>query len=336
MIHRNLKLETIMVDHIEKDLSTSEPYFFLKIIDFRTCTFLEPNQKETNVVGDTYYMAPEVIEENYDEKCDIWSAGVILYMLIAKKAPFEGKDKEKIMDKIVEEDYNKNSRKLLEFSDEVKDLLNKLLEKNPDKRPSAKEALEHPWFKKFNGRCAFSNFKFEDFNLIIDKLFDFKPLNKLQEIVLSFLVHNSPSNEENIKIMKIFRYLNSSGDCKLTKEELKKGLYKYRIKSEVNKMVDELFEKLEIKEENNYIDYEKFLQLCVDKKALFTKENLKNIFNYINYDKGEGITAQKIMKTFNIHKEHISEALFNDLIIKRDNNNDMIITFGEFERIIRS
>ena len=336
MIHRNLKLETIMVDHIEKDLSTSEPYFFLKIIDFSTCTFLEPNQKETNVVGDTYYMAPEVIEENYDEKCDIWSVGVILYMLITKKAPFEGKDKEKIMDKIVEEDYNKNSRKLLEFSDEVKDLLNKLLEKNPEKRPSAMEALEHPWFKKYNGRGAFSNFKFEDFNLIIDKLFDFKPLNKLQEIVLSFLVHNSPSNEENIKIMKIFRYLNSSGDCKLTKEELKKGLYKYRIKSEVNKMVDELFEKLEIKEENNYIDYEKFLQLCVDKKALFTKENLKNIFNYINYDKGEGITAQKIMKTFNIHKEHISEALFNDLIIKRDNNNDMIITFGEFERIIRS
>ena len=115
-------------------------------------------------------------------------------MLITKKAPFEANDKEKIMDKIVEEDYNKNSRKLLDVSEEVRDLIDKLLEKDPEKRPSAKEALEHPWFKKYNGRGAFSNFKFEDFNAIIDKLFDYKPLNKLQEIVLSFLVHNSPSN----------------------------------------------------------------------------------------------------------------------------------------------
>ena len=223
-------------------------------------------------------MAPEVIEEEYDEKCDIWSVGVILYMLITKKAPFEANDKEKIMDKIVEEDYNKNSRKLLDVSDEVRDLIDKLLEKDPDKRLSAKEALEHPWFKKYNGRGAFSNFKFEDFNTIIDKLFDYKPLNKLQEIVLSFLVHNSPSNNENVKIMKIFRYLNASGDCKLTKEELKKGLYKYRIKSEVNVLVDNLFEKLELKEDNDYIEYEKFLRLCIDKNALFTKENLKKYF----------------------------------------------------------
>ena len=336
MIHRNIKLETIMVDHIEKDISTSEPFFFVKIRDFSTCKYLEPNEKENQIVGDIYYMAPEVIEEEYDEKCDIWSVGVILYMLITKKAPFEANDKEKIMDKIVEEDYNKNSRKLLDVSEEVRDLIDKLLEKDPEKRPSAKEALEHPWFKKFNGRGAFSNFKFEDFNTIIDKLFDYKPLNKLQEIVLSFLVHNSPSNNENVKIMKIFRYLNASGDCKLTKEELKKGLYKYRIKSEVNVLVDELFEKLELKEDNDYIEYEKFLRLCIDKNALFTKENLKNIFNYINYDKGEGITAQKIMKTFNIKKEEISEALFNDLIIKKDNNNDMILNFAEFERIIRA
>ena len=136
--------------------------------------------------------------------------------------------------------------------------------------------------------------------------------------------------------MKIFRFFNTSGNCKLTKDELKKGLYKYKIKSEVNIMVDDLFQKLEIKEDKNYIEYEKFLTLCVDKNALFSKENLKNVYNYINYDKGEGITAKKIMKTFNIKEEEIIEVLFNDLIIPKDLNSDLVITYGEFERIIRS
>ena len=101
-------------------------------------------------------------------------------------------------------------------------------------------------------------------------------------------------------------------------------------------MVDDLFKKLEIKEDKNYIEYEQFLILCIDKNTILTKENLKNVYNYINYDKGEGITAKKIMKTFNINDEGALQALFNDLIIPKDQNSDMIITYGEFERLIRS
>ena len=335
IVHRDIKLENILVDHIEKDLSTSEPYFFIKIADFGSSKYFVKEKKESQIIGTCYYIAPEVIKEKYNEKCDIWSAGIVLYMLITKKAPFEGNDPQKIFDKITNEEYNKHSRKLLDSSEEVRDLLDKLLEKNYEKRLSAREALDHPWFKKFHGRSAFSNFKFEDFNLILDRLFNFKYLNKLQDLVISYLVHNSPSNEENIKIMKIFRYFNTSGDCKLTRDELKKGLYRYRLKSEVNKMVDELFTKLEIKKEDDYIEYEKFISLCIDKNALFTKENLKDAFNYINYDKGEGITAGKIMRRFNITDEDITRAVFNNLIIKKDNNNDMIITYSEFEKIIR-
>ena len=335
IIHRDIKLENILVDHIEKDLSTSEPYFFIKIADFGSSKYFVREKKENQLIGTCYYIAPEVIKKKYNEKCDIWSAGVVLYMLITKKAPFEGNDPQKIFEKITDEEYNKHSRKLLDCSEEVRDLLDKLLEKNYEKRLSAREALDHPWFKKCQGRSAFSNFKFEDFNLIIEKLFNFKYLNKLQELVVSYLVHNSPSNEENIKIMKIFRYFNTSGDCKLTREELKRGLYRYRLKSEVNKMVDELFTKLEIDKEDDYIEYEKFIALCIDKNALFTKENLKDVFNYINYDNAEGITAGKIMRVFHIPEEKITRAVFNNLIIKKDNNNDMIISYSEFENIIR-
>ena len=336
IVHRDLTLEHVMVDHIEKDLSTSEPYFFIKIIGFSFAKEFVKDKPETQVIGYSYYMAPELIEGNYNEKCDIWSVGVILYMLIAKKAPFEANYRQKIFEKIEEEGYNIHSRKLLDFSFEVRDLLNKLLEKDVEKRLSAEEALNHPWFKKFEGRKAFANFSFEDFNLIVDKLFNVRYWNKLQEIVLKYLIHNTPSNAENIKIMKIFRHFNTSGNGKLTRDELKKGLYKYKIKSEVNIMVDDLFKKLEIKEEKDYIEYEKFLGLCCDINAIFTKENLKDVYNFINYDKGEGINSKKIIKAFHINEEEIPEAVFNNLIIKYDKNNDMMINYGEFENIIRS
>ena len=136
------------------------------------------------------------------------------------------------------------------------DLLDKLFEKNPDKRPQAKEALNHPWFIRYQGKEAFANFKFQNFNLILDILFNVKHLNKLQEIILKYLIHNSPSNEENIKIMKIFLYFKTSGNGKLTRQELKQSLHKYKIKSEVNKMVDNHFTKLEIKEDKDFIEYE--------------------------------------------------------------------------------
>ena len=142
---------------------------------------------------------------------------------------------------------------MFDFSDEVMDLLDKLFEKNPDKRQLAKEALNHPWFTRYQGN-AFANFKFED--LILDKLFNVKQLNKLQEIILKYIILNYPSNEENIKIMKIFRYFNTSGNGKLTRQELKQAWNKYKIKSEVNKMVDNHFTKLEIKEDKDFIEYE--------------------------------------------------------------------------------
>ena len=100
-------------------------------------------------------------------------------------------------------------------------------------------------------------------------------------------------------------------------------------------MVDELFDKLEIKKEDDYIEYEKFIKICIDKNTLFTKENLKDVFNFINYDKGEGITAKKIIRVFHITDEEISRAVFNTLIIHKDNNNDMIISYSEFVNIIR-
>ena len=336
IIHRDLKLENIMIDSIEKDNITCEPYFYIKIIDFGSAKFYSKQKIENEIIGSSYYMAPEVLKQKYNEKCDTWSAGVLLYMLLTKKAPFNGKNNEIIMEKIEEGNYDKKCKKLLEYSEEVRDLLNNLLEKDVDKRFSAKQALNHSWFKHFGGRSLFNNFSLGDIKIILNNLFNFKKnYNKIQELVLAFLVHNSPTTDETLTILKIFRYFNISGTCKLLKEELIEGLYKYKSKKEVDSVVEEIFEILDFNK-CGYIEYEAFLSACIDKNKLFTKENLKYAFQFIDQENSNGIDGKKIIKAFNAKMNKVLEAVLNNIIIKVDEDGDGIINFNEFQKLCLS
>ena len=80
--------------------------------------------------------------------------------------------------------------------------------------------MNHILFKNYGRRALFNNFNKEELINVVNNLFKFKDINKLKEIVLLFLVHNSPNTDETLLILKIFRYSNTSGYYKLLKEEL--------------------------------------------------------------------------------------------------------------------
>ena len=329
ILHRDLKLENLMVSEIEKDIITGEEYFWIKIIDFGTAKIFEKNKTEKAVIGSSYYIAPEVLKQRYNEKCDTWSVGVILYMTLVGVAPFDGRTDEDIIRRIKIGKYNKNDIRFIEHSEEVKDLVYKLLEKNIDKRLSAKEALNHPWFEKFGGRNLFCNFKPEDILPYIENLFHYKYNSKLQELVIAFLVHNLANNDETLIILKMFRYFNKSGDCKLTKFELTNGLYNYKERDEVDEMVDVIFQRLD-GDNNGYIEYEEFLRVCIDKTHLMTKENLRYAFKFLDKDNTKTLNAQKILKAFLTKPNKEFEAVFNISLKEVDKDSDGIIDFNEF------
>ena len=91
--------------------------------------------------GTPYYIAPEVLHNNYDEKCDLWSIGVILYILLCGYPPFNGQTDELIIKKVKEGRYQTNEEEWQEISPEAKDLVHKLLSYNPKARLNATEAL---------------------------------------------------------------------------------------------------------------------------------------------------------------------------------------------------
>ena len=333
ILHRDLKLENIMVSEIERDIVTEEEYFWIKIIDFGTAKIFEKNRAEKAVIGSSYYIAPEVLNQRYNEKCDTWSIGVILYMTLVGSAPFDGITDDEIINRIKIGRYNKSDSRYLEHSEEVRDLVSKLLEKDISKRLSAKEALNHPWFDKYGGRKLFCNFLPEDIKPYIENLFNYKYNSKLQELVIAFLVHNLANSDETLIILKMFRHFNKKGDCKLTKKELTEALYSYKDKADVDEMADAVFQRLD-GDNNGYIEYEEFLRACVDKKSLMTKKKLKYAFKFLDKNNTNTLNAQKIINAFLTKSNKEIEAIFNITIKEVDKDNDGIINFNEFVELM--
>ena len=329
ILHRDLKLENLMISEIEKDINTGEEYFWMKIIDFGTAKIFERKKKEKEIIGSSYYIAPEVLKKNYNEKCDTWSVGVILYMTLTGVPPFDGETDEDIIHRIKIGKYSKTNKRFLEHSPEVIDLVNSLLERNIDKRLSAKQALEHQWFKKFCGRNLFCNFNKEEIMPYIDNLFQYKYNSKLQELVIAFLVHNLSITDETLIILKMFRFFNKAGDCKLTKSEFTLGLYGYKNKEEVDEMADIIFQRLD-GDNNGYIEYEEFLRACVDKTKLMTKENLKYAFKFLDHDNTKTLNVKNIIDAFITKPNKEIETIFMITLKEVDKEGKGIIKFNEF------
>ena len=328
IVHRDLKLENILISEIEKDNITNEKYFWVKIIDFGTAKIFEKNKNEKAVVGSSYYIAPEVLHKNYNEKCDTWSIGVILYMLIVGKAPFDGQNDEEIIENIEKGEFNSKHKKLLNSSIEVQDLVKKLLEVNVNKRLSSSDALKHPWFKKFNGKSLYSNIEKDKIIIYLNRLRNFKINSKFQQMVLAFIVHNIPNTNESKDILKIFRMFNTNDDGKLSKKELYNGLIKYFNEKEIKKEIDDIFLLLD-GANRGVIEYEEFLRATLDQNILLSDENLVYAFNFFDKDNIGRISVEKI-KTFFVD-ENVSENVFRSIFNEIDSNGDGEIDFDEFK-----
>ena len=333
IIHRNIKLKNIMILEKEEDIISKEEYYWIKIVDFHTAEIFKRNQKIINKNFNSYFSSPEGLKNNYLEKSDIWSVGIILHIALTGKVPFDGKTDEEINYKIANIPYNNLDPRLLAHSSEVKDLLEKLLEKDINKRFTANEALNHEWFQKYNGRALFSNFHQDEIQQYINNLCNYSCESKISQLVLAFIVHNIPESISIYNILKLFRYFNLSGNCKLTKAELKKGLYNYRNEEQVNKIVDQLFLLLD-GDNNGYIEFEEFLRACVDKKHILTKENIWYAFKFLDNKNENAIDVETLMKPFDAKPNKMLEAVFNKTLNNGDKDHNGKITFDEFEEII--
>ena len=123
IVHRDIKPENILIDNVDE--------LYIKLTDFGFATYVQ-KQDLDEVLGSPIYMPPEIVKhQKYNSQVDIWSAGVVAYVLLTGRPPFFGSDKEAVYKSISNDPltFGPNEWKCISF--EAKDFLEKLLDKNP-------------------------------------------------------------------------------------------------------------------------------------------------------------------------------------------------------------
>ena len=331
IVHRDLKLENILIQEIEKSKSTGEDLFNIKIIDFGTARIFDNKKKPQSIVGSSYYIAPEVLNQKYGKECDLWSVGVILYMFIVGHAPFDGCDDEEITGNIQKGIYKKDDKRWKKASKEVKDLIQRLLIYNPQKRLTALQALRHPWFKITDSNILYDNVPKNDIIECIRNLLTYNISSKLEELVLAYIIHNIPRPRQAKSAIKLFKLVNEVGDGKLLKRELKKTLLLFVTEDFLNKYdFDEQFSLID-GDKKGYINYEEFLRACLGRKKILTDKILKYAFSFFD-PTNTGFIKKKKMKSFFGNK--VDENTFKIIFDEIDSDKDGKINFKDFKAML--
>ena len=278
--------------------------------------------------GTPYYISPEVLAGNYDEKCDLWAAGCILYTLLCGYPAFCGDDDQEILQLVVKGKYYFEGEEWESVSKDAKDLIKKLITK-PERRFSAAEALDHKWLKQ--------NAK-EDKNRLakIKNLGGLKKVQhytKMQQAAMTAIaVQAGPDDIRNLK--DIFMAIDKNGDGSLSFEEIDEGLK--RLKLENREELLEVLKQADV-DGSGSVDYTEFIAATLDSQIFLKEEYLKVAFEMFDTDHSGKIDNDEVIKL--LQGDELKSLASKDSIAKAlkeiDANGDGEIDFEEFKAMMK-
>ena len=322
--HRDLKPENIL-------FLNKNPDSPIKIIDFGLSKIfgeikpiMKGNKVEKNImslrVGTAYYMSPEVLQGNYDNKCDIWACGVILYIMLCGYPPFDGDTENDILKAISRKKFSFPEEEWKSVSDDAKDLIKHMI-CDPDKRYNAEMILNHPWIEKNAPNSKGNLAKFNAHSLK-----NFGNLYKLTKYVLGFIA--SRINEEDIShLRQIFEEIDTNKSGTLNINEIKEGIDKMEKEREIKEEEKDLIIKQIDTDKSSKIEYNEFLTACLEQKVYLREENLLSSFMMLDYDGSGKISKSEIKKALN---GDIDNETLEKIIQEFDLNGDGEIDYKEF------
>jgi calcium-dependent protein kinase len=349
IVHRDLKPENILVESPSKrensqnlttnnttnsnvnEKKTPNQLLNIKLIDFGTCNYIQ-NKNLSLRVGTPYYIAPEVLKKNYNEKCDLWSIGVILYVLLVGHPPFKGFSTEEILEKVQKGHYKITGPEWNRISEKGKDLVKKLLCYDYSKRISAEEAIKHPWFDNVLKATKDVDEK-EDAEFaekVLGNIKNFNCKEKIQQATIAYIIHFLYSSQEVEELKQLFKKLDKNGDGRLTYSELKDGFEKIMgnciTEAELNSIIDSVDQ-----DKDGFIEYEEFLRTAISVKNYMNEDNLRHAFNQFDDNKDGKLSINELKRILGVS----NNELIMDLIQSIDKNSDGYISFNEFSDLMK-
>ena len=319
IVHRDIKPENIMF--------VSPGSNKIKIIDFGVSKyFFGPDQPDKQITlrtqtGSLYFMAPEIMQGKYDYYCDIWSAGVVLYSLLAGVPPFFDMDPHLVLKKIKNVDYDFNHEIFKEVSPLVVDLIKHMLVAR-ETRLTTDKILEHEWMK-----IELKDKKFTNSASMLKKFYLGKTLSKL---VLQLIAAGS-SETDNVKLGELFVKIDEDGDGLISREALIEGIqYFYEVQDK------DLFDYI-IKEfpPGHKINYNTFLSIMSSCQGYSNFEGrIERAFNMLDESKTGKITSENIKNVFeklNVNPESEIKS-WEELIAENDKDKKGYLTLDDFKK----
>ena len=294
IVHRDLKPENIL---FENKLKFSD----IKLIDFGLSRKYLNDDDLHSVVGSPFYVAPEVLEGNYDEKCDVWSIGIIAYCLLNGSPPFVSDKKAKIFEQIKKAKVTFPIDKFALISNEAKQFILKALTRNPKKRPNAVQLLQEKWLEEeFHEDINPAKLNVKILNNIVNFHKPFRFTQRVVEMIIRTM-----SSKELKKFKDIFNALDTkktgliaSNDFMNELNKLELNVNESKIKKVGTKRYDRYLKNVDKDSDLTYINFTSFIAAVINKDEIENKPRLYDAFNMLDTNKTGHLTIFSIQKAF--------------------------------------
>ncbi|CAI5517975.1 unnamed protein product [Closterium sp. Naga37s-1] len=278
VIHRDLKPENFLLADRREDAP-------LKVADFGLSSFYKEGEVFTETVGSAFYVAPEVLKGKYDKACDVWSCGVILFILLSGTPPFWGDTEKQIFHQVLKATPDFAADPWPQVSDSAKDLVKRMLHPDPSVRISSADVLRHPWL---------SHEKQSDKPLgeaVLKRIKKFSAANKMKKLALKVIACNL-SREEILGLKKLFKGMDKDGSGSITFAELKTGMQKLG-----NPMSEEQLQQIMEAADMDHsgtIDYTEFITATMQMNKVEKEEHIWKAFQHFDRDGSGFITVSEL------------------------------------------
>ncbi|XP_022151421.1 calcium-dependent protein kinase 20-like [Momordica charantia] len=313
VMHRDLKPENFLFINQQEESP-------LKTIDFGLSMFFRPGETFTDVVGSPYYVAPEVLRKHYGPECDVWSAGVIIYILLSGVPPFWDETEQGIFEQVLKGDLDFISEPWPSISGDAKDLVRRMLVRDPKKRLTAHEVLCHPWVKS-DGVAPDKPLD----SAVLSRLNQFSAMNRLKKIAIR-VIAESLSEEEIAGLKEMFKMIDTDNSGQITLEELKQGLERVGANLQDSE-ISGLMQAADV-DNSGTIEYGEFVAAMLHLNKIQKEDHLFAAFSYFDKDGSGYITQDELQQA--CEKFGLADIRLEDIMREVDQDNDGRIDYSEF------
>ncbi|WZY83594.1 hypothetical protein YC2023_029978 [Brassica napus] len=313
VMHRDLKPENFLFVSKEEDS-------LLKTIDFGLSMFFKPDEIFTDVVGSPYYVAPEVLRKRYGSESDVWSAGVIVYILLSGVPPFWAETEQGIFEQVLHGDLDFSSDPWPSISEGAKDLVQKMLVRDPKRRLTAHQVLCHPWVQ-IDGVAPDKPLD----SAVLSRMKQFSAMNKFKKMALR-VIAESLSEEEIAGLKEMFKMIDADNSGQITFEELKVGLKRVGANLKESEILD-LMQAADV-DNSGTIDYKEFIAATLHLNKIEREDHLFAAFSYFDKDDSGFITHDELQQA--CEEFGVEDARIEEMIRDVDQDKDGRIDYNEF------